>query len=452
MSNSRPSRPRSVVFASTLLMLLGILVALTGIAADYIFSGASPGFNLPQLLIVAAGLVLSLGGYRLRRSKHILGGFASRHIATVAVITLVTLLAIEIALTAFGTTTYYPREVSPIALRPVPWWHCDDAGCRFQYEAAVRACAAGEFSGKNSGRKCIVNQQGYADKDDFVLSDDAANRQRVLALGDSFTHGFTADIGRSYVETLKKALPEVVVWNAGITGNGTQEALAGFEELAPTLRPQLTFLGFYMNDFLDNLHQVGFGWIMARTPEGGLWEVRLHWLDRWGFSPSFLYEQDPGLQLAYARLKVHPPANEVERALGTTQLGTVLLKLLDRMTLPFYRSLSAHQVETTRQRLTDLRDAVSAQDSALLVLIIPAAEDFQAPGDEVRTAVSLMDELEIPYLNLLDVLSPEMYHDPLEDAHWNNAGHAKVGVLLTECVETFFASGDLADCKHVVMP
>ena len=41
---------------------------------------------------------------------------------------------------------------------------------------------------------------------------------------------------------------------------------------------------------------------------------------------------------------------------------------------------------------------------------------------------------------------------PLPDLHWNNAGHQKVGALLSDCVQVFIDSGSLGDCEHVVMP
>ena len=41
------------------LFVLGLVIATLGIALDYLLPASSPGFNLPQLLIVAAGIGLS---------------------------------------------------------------------------------------------------------------------------------------------------------------------------------------------------------------------------------------------------------------------------------------------------------------------------------------------------------------------------------------------------------
>ena len=48
-------------YAWRLLLLLGILIAIVGVGSDYLLPGASPGLNLPQLLIIIAGIVISLG-------------------------------------------------------------------------------------------------------------------------------------------------------------------------------------------------------------------------------------------------------------------------------------------------------------------------------------------------------------------------------------------------------
>ena len=186
-----------------LLFALGILIALLGIGIDYVLPGTSPGLNLPQLLIIAAGLALSLGANQLRREevRRKLSGARGKSTAIALVIALITLIVLEILLSVFGMSTYFPSEVQDAKLRSVPWKMCDEAGCRFDYDTVVDACARGD----RTGRWCIVNQQGFADNDEFVFGDDLLGRTRILALGDSFTHGFSAEVGKSFVETIEVA-------------------------------------------------------------------------------------------------------------------------------------------------------------------------------------------------------------------------------------------------------
>ena len=53
------------------LFLLGLLISLFGIAVDFILPGASPGLNLPQILIIAAGLLIALGAFLSRRVQRV---------------------------------------------------------------------------------------------------------------------------------------------------------------------------------------------------------------------------------------------------------------------------------------------------------------------------------------------------------------------------------------------
>ena len=62
-----------------------------------------------------------------------------------------------------------------------------------------------------------------------------------------------------------------------------------------------------------------------------------------------------------------------------------------------------------------------------------------------------MRELGIPFLDPINVLGPDDYA-PLPEFHWNNAGHQKIGKLLSACLETFFVSNDLSDCMQVETP
>ena len=74
-------------------------------------------------------------------------------------------------------------------------------------------------------------------------------------------------------------------------------------------------------------------------------------------------------------------------------------------------------------------------------------------GRRYQTAVQLMEELKIPYLNPIHALDLSDYMpDPDIDNHWNSAGHQKIGAMLSDCIEAFQISGDLSDCEQVKMP
>ena len=108
----------------------------------------------------------------------------------------------------------------------------------------------------------------------------------------------------------------------------------------------------------------------ATDSKGNLIAQRYCVFGRWG---NGLSQADISEVLAYGRIGISPPANERDRAIRTTILGTQLLKLLDQWAgaLVYSEARFALQVQSTRQYLMRLPDAASALDSRLLVLVIP---------------------------------------------------------------------------------
>ena len=271
-------------------------------------------------------------------------------------------------------------------------------------------------------------------------------------LGDSFTVGLTAEVGKSYVEYLEAVMPDAIVWNTALSGNGTNHALVAFEAFAPELNPQLTILGFYANDFHDNLKPLN-RFLRLQDDDGNLFLVTRFDFDRWGNPVSI----DPEVTYSYLAKGYNPPMSELERVTGITRLGTLAFRFLDMLgSLNVDESLE-NQQRMTRNFLTQLRDAARTQDSDMLVLLIPAisqqsAANMSNHAELHQLARRLMQDLRIPYLDPIDLLDPIADYGEPPDVHWNTAGHQKIGALLSTCISKYFSSGNLGDCENVIMP
>ena len=145
------------------------------------------------------------------------------------------------------------------------------------------------------------------------------------------------------------------------------------------------------------------------------------------------------------------------RLIGNTQMGSLLLSLRDGLSELLLEGDGDQRLPLEEQRASDylqtLQQAVSSQGSELLVIIIGERPD-EPPQWKKRfeMAIGLMQALSIAYLDTSPFIqAPADYATP-PDGHWSNAGHEKVGALLGDCLEIFFASGSLANCEHVVMP
>ena len=428
-----------------LLIFLGIITALLGIGADYLLPGASPGLNLPQLLIVGTGFALSFGAYFIGRVQppRLLRAGSFTGALTLLLIFVLTLLALELLLGLGGMSVYYASREPIIHYKDRVAIICDDAVCRVDYDKLVEACARGQ----RSGRICIVNRQGFADAEEFISRDDFAERGRILMLGDSFTQGFSADIGNSFVEIIEAQYPDFVVWNGAFASTGTNHAVTVFETLSPILNPQLTVLGFVMNDFWDNLTPLD-RWFITEDLQGNTVVVRNFRVDQWGN----LVQLDEESIRYFISHGFHPPPNEVERVLGRLQLGTLVLRLRDQLVQIFYQPDNlADGLTATREQLRRLRDLAATQPSELLVILIPAFGDVTSASEHYEAAVALMRELRLPYITLRDILKEDDYV-PAPDLHWNNSGHQKVGKILGDCIQVYFESGSVGDCDLVVLP
>lgn len=433
-----------------ILLALGMLIALFGVGVDYIVPGANPGLNLPQILIIAFGLALALCALLLRRQGlyRRLRSSARKNGLRVIAISLITLLCLEIALGLAAFPTWYPSETSEELLELAPWWACDKLGCRFVYEAILEECASGNFA----DRRCIVNRQGFADDEDFVVDALVEGRFRLLFLGDSFTQGFHASVGSSYVETVERSLPAITVWNAGINGTGTNQAAATFASLGPLFQPHLTVLGFYVNDFDDNLFPAD-NIALYLDADGSVNFIRHYVL---GPSGDPIRVSLTVSQAAYARAGRLPIPNYFERGVGNTRLGSLLLSLRERIeSLQTSREVDPRfelAKKRTRESLQSLQQQVDSLESELLVLLIDERQDAAEPLKRFGDAVELMRELGLPYLDTSPfVQTPDDFYG-VSNSHWNSAGHEKVGLRLSQCIEAFMYGGSLADCGDVVLP
>ena len=126
----------------------------------------------------------------------------------------------------------------------------------------------------------VTNSRGFRDTREFDYGKTAGSL-RVLALGDSQTQGYEVRQDQTYAAVLERFLgargiaAEAI--NAGVSGFSTAEALAYLEAEGHKYSPDVVVLGFYANDFQDNL-------------KAGLFE-----LDASGVLVERSYEHTPGV-------------------------------------------------------------------------------------------------------------------------------------------------------------
>ena len=207
-----------------------------------------------------------------------------------------------------------------------------------------------------------------------------------------------------------------------------------------------------MNDFEDNLYPFDATIRFAR-PDGRIDVIRNTIFDAEGnlvwLTPTVSF-------VDYAVAGRLPIPGAFERLLGNTRLGSLSIELKNRFNslwkAPDPEPYFQRSIELTRGYLSELRQQAESQDSALLVVVIDSRKDMDLPKMRYETAVALLHELEIPYLDTKPIIQAPADYGPLPDVHWNEAGHQAVGMILAECIGALLAGGELADCEHVTVP
>jgi len=104
--------------------------------------------------------------------------------------------------------------------------------------------------------KFEINGQGFRNSADFSY-EKPPGVIRVLLLGDSHTEGFEVRQEYTYASVIEKYLSKngikSQVINTGVSGFGNAEELVFFEQEGLKYHPDYVVLGFYANDYSDNI-------------------------------------------------------------------------------------------------------------------------------------------------------------------------------------------------------
>jgi lysophospholipase L1-like esterase len=136
-----------------------------------------------------------------------------------------------------------------------PRYHTDYRYGRYTIRG-IRAGAEFWHSSVDGSWRFVTNSKGFRNAKEISYAK-PANTFRVLSLGDSHTQGFEVHQDNTFSAVLERFLthrnlPAEVI-NAGVSGFSNAEELAFLENEGIKYRPDAVVLGFFANDFEDNL-------------------------------------------------------------------------------------------------------------------------------------------------------------------------------------------------------
>lgn len=286
--------------------------------------------------------------------------------------------------------------------------------------------------------KFVTNSQGFRSFKDFHLKK-RSGIFRVIVLGDSMTEGFEVRQNSSYSAVLERYLRKngltAEVFNTGISGFGTAEELIYLENEGIRYNPDAVVLGFYVNDFDDNLRSDLF-----RLEDGKLVIAHKTYVPgvaildvinavpplRWLSQNSYLY--------SFAMNTVWDTAKRTwlrsSEALAETEL-----------TVP--TSMDQHKIDLQSALLKRLYAFCQSHGIMLIVVDIPlrSKPDFVSsiPADlqklfrEDSDALILSGDVFAPYLELTEL------HGLHGTGHINEFAHLMLGIAVGRTIRTLLS-------------
>jgi lysophospholipase L1-like esterase len=177
-------------------------------------------------------------------------------------------LLVASSLVAFGAGELIVRVLYKDTVTLMPRYHTDAEYGEFTLRK-IRPNSVFWHTTVDGSWEFLTNASGFRNTEDFDY-EKPEGILRVISLGDSHTQGYEVRQEHTYSAVIERFLERqgynVQVINTGVSGFGTAEALIFLENEGIKYRPDAVVLGFYANDFEDNL-KAG---IFRLNPDGSL--------------------------------------------------------------------------------------------------------------------------------------------------------------------------------------
>jgi len=291
--------------------------------------------------------------------------------------------------------------------------------------------------------KFTVNEQGFRDDRDFAY-DKRDDTLRIVVLGDSHTQGFEVRQDHTYAAVIERYLDsrglESEVINTGVSGFGTAEEAVFLEYEGLRYHPDVVVLGFYANDFDDNIKSDLFrikndDLVINKTAHvPGVRILKFHNAIgplRWLSENSYLYSLTMNtIWETFKSALLSRKRERLELAVATGEANSYQKRLAARLIERIYRLCKENGI-------------------IFIVVCIPqthGVEDFRSsiPDDLLAyfernsDALILGEKVLSPYRHIAE------FHLPHGQHHISELSHMLLGVEVARVIQQLVAPGSIA--------
>lgn len=285
-----------------------------------------------------------------------------------------------------------------------------------------------------------VNQQGFLSRD-FYNPGCKSGAPRVLFLGDSFTWGAEADLGKSFVALTDSA--GYCTFNTGIPSTDPAQYLAVAQKYIPVIQPDIVLLMFCMDNDIMWCERP----VLPHVPITYAADGVINGLLIDGYKPNSC-PLEPFASFEEAKLLLSQHFHLYETSFwGNTATGTLFTAMLkqypitghffDQPEFPMPEEWPAESV--TDKYLKQIQQLCEEENIPFWIFIIPGKQqEIRLDLDYYRNDVEMLFDQYQPE-NLFcpqNIILADYEPDP--NAHLNNDGHRKFSEAIITQLDAYF--------------
>jgi lysophospholipase L1-like esterase len=333
------------------------------------------------------------------------------------------------SLLSFGLIELAVRMLDPFPF--IPAWEVTTNAGLFHFDPVLgwsgTPGARQELATRNGRALVALNSQGFRDVEHRATP---PIKDAVVFLGDSFTWGWEVQTDDLFVNRMRPHLANYEVFNLAVVGYGTDQSLLTFRAWRYSGRLRLVVLMFCENDIDDNNASLRYDLAKPRFEVSGddlvLTNVPVPRVPRWD---TPIEKPAPGLR---------------ERAFAYPMHSHLLHEVSFRLGRPRASNESPRTnrapMRLTRRLIEALRRDVEQRGGALVVVTIPAKEQFMAAAGSApyqQRLARICATLDIAHFDLADAFAKARLRTYMRmGEHWNARGHAVAADALRNYLAT----------------